>query len=340
MSWRQRVLCSSTGLVLALAGNLAQAGPYSSMYVFGDSLSDVGNDAAITGGAVPLDTIFTNGSVSGRFTNGANYVDDLAGYLGLSVAPSFLGGTGYAYGGARIDSIGVPGGLSFNNQVKAYFASHPGGADPNALYVVWIGANNMSDAIAATLGGDAAAIGTQTSATVGAIGAAIGSLAASGARHFLVPNLPDLSLTPAIRFAHSAALSGLARGVSSGFNTALAGVLNDPAFGALDIDLVDVFSAQNFITQNPALYGFTNVSDACYTGEPDGSPRLGWGTPGLCADPTGYMYFDYQHPTAQLHTEVARLAFATLEVPEPTALSLLFAGLGMLAFARRRARRD
>ena len=65
---------------------------------FGDSLSDVGNFYAATGGASPPAAY---GYDSGRFTNGMNWVEYLAKDLGVAApTASVNGGTDYAYGGA------------------------------------------------------------------------------------------------------------------------------------------------------------------------------------------------------------------------------------------------
>lgn len=340
-----RLFRGLAALCLATTGLTAHA-TYSSMYVFGDSLSDVGNDLLISSPyiptGVPNTSIFTDGTNTGRFTNGLNYVDSLAGYLGLSALPSQAGGTVYAYGGARVNSITPAlaplGGLGFNQQVSSYVSSLSGPVDPNALFVLWIGANDMGDAIAARLAGDANAVNDAIATTLGGIGNAIGTLAGAGARHFLVPNLPDLSLTPMVRAYGDTQVSALAQGASSAFNNSLLALLAGNAFTALDVDTLDVFSAQTAITNNPAAYGFSNVSSACYTGDPDGSPRPGWGSPTVCSDPTGYMYFDYQHPSSQLHQQIAQLAFQTyLNVPEPDGYALLLVGLGLGALVRRRS---
>lgn len=45
-----KTILTAAALALPL---FAQAGPYSSMFVFGDSLSDTGNLSNITGGAFP-----------------------------------------------------------------------------------------------------------------------------------------------------------------------------------------------------------------------------------------------------------------------------------------------
>ena len=72
----------------------AHAGPYSAIYAFGDSLSDVGNVFLGTGGAEPAPPYF-----AGRFSNGPIWLDYLAAQLGTGpMIPSLQGGTDYAFG--------------------------------------------------------------------------------------------------------------------------------------------------------------------------------------------------------------------------------------------------
>ena len=321
----------------------AHAYPYSALYAFGDSLSDVGNDLIISGNKVPAPSIYTDGTNIGRFTNGLNYLDRLSSHLGLGpLAPSLAGGTDYAYGGARTTYAGqgLPAQASFVNQIAAFDATHPtpGTADPNALYVLWIGANDMADAISAAAFAAsqsnnpfpilaAAIINALTS-----IAGAITNLAGLGATHFLVPNLPDLSLTPLIGGFGSAGLSFLANSASVAFNTNLANTLD--LFPSLDIRDLDVFGFLNAIVADPAGNGFANVKDSCYKGDVDGSD-LGSGT-SICATPDQYVFWDFEHPSAATHAILAQRAFVAA-VPEPSAIwVLVFAMGGLASFARRR----
>jgi phospholipase/lecithinase/hemolysin len=328
--------------VLALAGLAcaapAHAGPYSSLVVFGDSLSDIGNDYAITGGGAPTAAYYTDGAGTvGRFSNGKNYVDHLASSLGLTLLPSQRGGTDYAYGGARTTyvsgGLSAYGALGFNQQVGAYLGSHAS-ADPHGLYLLWIGSNDLTDAIGRAATGDSAAIGTAMSTTLQGIGNAISGLAAHGAQHFLIPNVPDLSLTPGVREFDNPALSVLAQTVSQTFNERLGDLLAQPALGALDIRTLDVYAAQTAITLDPAHYGFSDVTSACFSGDVDGSPR-GSSAVSVCANPGSHMYWDYEHPTAALHAVLGELALASA-VPEPATWAIFGIGLALLGAAGRR----
>ena len=80
-------------------------GGFSTIYSFGDSLSDAGNVSLGTLGTLPVGNGIYSG---GRFTNGNVWVQDLAQNLGLAAPkPSLAGGTDYAYGGAETGPTAV-----------------------------------------------------------------------------------------------------------------------------------------------------------------------------------------------------------------------------------------
>lgn len=126
----------------------ASATTFSKVVVFGDSLSDAGNISLATAPSVqpPLEFTTNPGHVA---------VQDLAGSLGYTLGPSLAGGTDYAWGGAGIltNSPGTPAAVpTITSQVNAYLAA--GSTDPNALYSIWGGANDIF--YAATSAGAAA----------------------------------------------------------------------------------------------------------------------------------------------------------------------------------------
>ena len=243
--------------MLIPASTFAQ--PYSALYIFGDSLSDSGNVAALTSGTVPGPaTAYTQG----RFTNEFNYADGLAAQLGLSATPSLLGGTNFAFGGARTGSHPDFGaGASVLGQVST-FIGQPGSADASALYVVLGGTNSVRDAIATF--NPATAVSAANDITL-----AINALYNEGARHFLVGNSPNLARVPAINGLNNPALSGFATSLSVLFNTTLSTNLNGLmiADAGINIRQLDIFAILEDVIVNSAAYSFTNTTGQCYTGD-------------------------------------------------------------------------
>lgn len=321
-------------LAAVLAPGVGMAGPITSLYVVGDSLSDQGNGFILTGGTfppLPYDQRASNGPVA---------VEYLAGALGVPLAPSASGGTNYAVLGAATGAVGIPSapplttenvaaiqygqpaleGTGLLSQTGVILGLGPI-ADPSALFFVWGGANDLfidpSEATAV--------------AAVNNLAAVISMLYGSGARQFLVPNLPDLSRTPAGLSLSPVEQAGLLA-LSVGFNAGLAVALDALAvFPGIDIELFDTFGLFNAILADPDAFGFSNTSTPCITGNlQDG------GT--ICADPDSYLFWDSVHPTTAGHQLLGNsFAAAVAEpIPEPASLALLSLGIALAAAARRR----
>jgi len=328
-------------LLLSVYSLSALALPYSGVYFFGDSLTDVGN-VQNTYAAIPhppgAPTVIPGAPYdsSGRASNGPIYADVLAQGLGFSATPSTMGGNDFAFGGARTryQTFGLPF-MGILDQITA-FRGQPGGANANALYVVWGGSNNLQDLIVGktqdTLGNPIPGLG----ATVGDITAAILGLYAEGARTFLVPNAPDLSLTPRVRQFGAAAQAG-AHQLSVAYNALLSVALNqlEATFSGLDIIAFDTFGVLNDVVANPTAFGIANTTDRCYTG--DDLNFTGGGS--VCANPDSYLFWDGIHPTAAVHGILGREMLAAL--PEPGSLNLVVSAL-LIAVAsfRRQSRRN
>ena len=320
---------------LAIAGILAAPGSalagYTDFVVFGDSLSDTGNFFNLTG-------LPGSPYANGRFTNGQNFVDVLAANLSLSSLASSSGGLNYAVGGARTSSNSffdtdpaTGAALSLHGQVSSYLGSHASDAKSTTLYSVFIGANDvvqaMGQAAPYLLAGDFA---TANSVASGIISAAVASetaeiksLIGAGAQTILIPNLPDLGLTPR---ANALGLGGFAQQLSLSFNQGLHNSLQ--SFNGSGVSLVefDVYGLFNQVVTNPATFGFTEVAAPCLS------------TAGVCANPGKTFFWDDLHPTAAAHRILGdQMTAAVQAVPEPETWAMLLGGLGLLAFSRRRS---
>jgi phospholipase/lecithinase/hemolysin len=281
-SWNLRILTVLAMIILpALAARAAQT--YDAIYVFGDSYCDVGNIYIATKHAEPLSPPY----YQGRFSNGPIWVDHLAGTFKLPMVPELAGGTDYAFGGALLleDEVTPEGTIpSVFSQVDLYLAKHGGKADPNALYVLEGGGNDILDFPP----GSSASVGTDLGFDIGAALASIESeLRSAGAKHFLIPSLFDVGLLPAGR---ANAVFDEAATVAA--NQELAQLLAiEVAQGGVNIYSPDTYALGNAIATDPSHFGFTDVINPC----------LNTTTGKVCADPANTLFWDDEHPTTFGH---------------------------------------
>jgi len=329
-------VCSS------LLVSTAAAGPFSSVFVFGDSLSDTGNLAESLGGNFPNPPFF-NDSV----TNGPPAVALLAQRFGLAERPSlfangfqdtnnlfgpgFQFGTNYAFAGARAFN---PGQADLTDQVGAFLARPGGGgvAPSDALYVVWIGGNDIRTA---GHSGNAATANTLVTNAVNAIAADVQILINKGARTILLPNAGDVGAIPEFAEQSPAAQAQLATQSAILFNTLLQQAL--AAIQVLNptvtLDQFDFFDFSKNVAANAASLGITDTSDPCL--KSNFTPNAN------CIDPVThqiefdkFLFWDNIHPTAEVQAAWAEGLFEA--VPAPPALTLLVVGLAAFGLGRRR----
>ena len=183
-------------------------------------------------------------------------------------------------------------------------------ADPNALYVIWAGANDFA--------GDHQ---TNPSIPVSNIANAISALVQDGAKDILVPNLPNLGELPGLSLGDRTALAALSLGYDALLAQTLASLGTQLAPQGVKLIPMDVNSLFNNTLDNPSQYGFTNVSDSCLVNSPIGFSYNPAEPISVCDKPAQYLFWDFEHPTTATHQIIAAEALNAINasaVPEPS----------------------
>lgn len=278
---------------------VAHAGDYSSVTFFGDSLTDGGYFKPI------LDK-----EESGQFTTNPDntWATPFAEILGLISTAQTLGGDGsgnnYAIGGARagldVEREGLPV-ASAKTQLDSYLENNS--VDSKGLYSVWIGANDLL-AVVEDLPNKDSIISEAVEGQVGIIN----KLHNNGANYILVPNIPDVGLTPY--------LSALGQGLQD-FGTEMSDQYNDTLYSGIkqtgaNVIPLDTSGLLQKVAKNPSAYGFSNMNDkACGSVS---SLECGRDDIEEGAE-NSYFFADSIHPTGRAHKMIADYANAVVTAP-------------------------
>ena len=328
---------STTSVVQsAVLDAVGRAPSYSSLVVFGDSLSDVGSYrtpavAAIGGGQYTV-----NGPRS------ANWTELLARELGLArpcpaqtglessgplaflAAPTenHAGCLSYAEGGARVtEAVGVANkallGLGSAsgyvgqltdpvvNQIARHLVASGGSFNGGELVAVLAGANDLFMQLAtlqATIaaGGDADAAATAAATAMGQAGAELAGYIRQQVVAHGARHVVVVNLPDAGKtpsaYAETPATQALITFLATTFNTQLSSGLA----GAHGVLLVDAFGTSQDQAAHPRRYGLSNVTDpACDLNATLFPSSLVCSTPGtvIAGDISHYWFADTVHPT-------------------------------------------
>jgi len=314
----------SSAAPAAMAQSATNPGLFDRVVVFGDSLSDAGfYRPFLLGLGLPAPLVAS----MGRFTTnpGPVWSETVSRYYGTDAAPSNASGSIYAQGGARVTGVGYstpPGSAerSVTVQIGEYLAANGGHADPNSLFTLWAGANDIFYQLGALQAGAINASQLQANVLQAATDeiTQVGRLRAAGARYIMVFALPDIGATPA--FANTGATGAAVTQLSAGYNTTLFAGLQTAGLRVIPVDTFTLFKE---ISANPSAYGFTNItSPACglfppIVTRPQDITSL-FCNPSTLVAPnasTTYAFADYVHPTTGAHAIVANFVEQLIDAP-------------------------
>ena len=319
-------------LTLACASVQAAPSPYSTMVVFGDSLSDAGQFPDEDGPA----------GATLRFTNrvGPTFLEGSGEILGpnsstllgqrLNVSPNDLNastspvnaalglpdGNNWAVGGDRTDQIYDA--ITSESRVVTPDTSGPGTvlrtrtgylpansfrADPNALYYLTGGGNDFLQGRVLS-GGDA-----EDAADRLADGAQ--ALQQAGARYIMIWMLPDIGQTPALS---GTPLESITSRLSEEFNEQLVSRLERIDAEVIPLNIPLLISET---LGDPARYGFAADQDlvgTCFSGD-NCDENETYGISSATPDPNRLFFNDRVHPTAGGQRLLADYAYSLLSAP-------------------------
>ena len=287
---------------------------YSRIFVFGDSLSDPGNNFAVTGETShpPFDPlpVASYGVGGHHYLNGRTWIEYLAQEMKLTkwAKPAYrdpaFGNYAYAYARARPFSPVAP---SLGEQVQAWSqAGHcTGAAMGDTLFVLEIGGLDVVDGLlAAGQGQNPMPI---FEAALGSIAANIEYLAGCGALNFLIANVPNAGITPYVIAQGPEAVAN-ASFMSATFNDLLRTMVIDNLPDDLNVSVIDFYGIGSLVAAAPETFGFTDVTNPCLT--------FGVTEDAFCKDRDGHLFWDVLHINKKAHALIASIVIHQLPVPD------------------------
>ena len=174
----------------------------------------------------------------------------------------------------------------FQAEISTYLDAVDGQTSASDLFVIWIGANDF-----------AAEISPQC--TVANIQCGITALAKAGAKHFVVINVPDISLTPEVKALPASEVQAAKQFVIA-VNALLAIDIPLSTWKEwIRVDLLDINTIFVPVVLEPPLFGFSNSTE----------PAFNTDTGTVVSDPHQYVFWDGFHPTTKVHLIAADFIF-------------------------------
>ncbi len=240
-----------------------------------------------------------------RISNGPVAVETLAARLGLDADASlhFFGieaGGNYAVAGAN--AVGFEP-ENLQTQLNAFLANNLFTARADALYVVFIGGNDLRGARGETDPLEARAI---VRATAASVRATVQALAQAGARKFLLVNAPDISVIPETTIiADLPGDAGIFERAHRGSRQycreirRVAESFDDD--DEIEVVVFDLFKFFARLLRKADKFGFSNTTEPCFL------TLIRAPSPDCNFDE--FIFFDEIHPSARVHAIVGEAMY-------------------------------
>lgn len=312
-----------------LSFNVFSATTYSGLVIFGDSLSDIGNHpiSLITplipvtnpyqgslkkyGGGTGLlwvqivqRALFLNGQLPGPIIHASkdntsfSHSQDYAWASAVS-GDVFTNDEGFINPACTHSSakpLCIPGVLA---QVKAYLKAHQGKANPNTLYYIWGGANDIINNTRDLLIKQWSRIVPHPEKS---IVTAANLLVSAGAKHLYILDIPDISLVPGLK--HHRWLGYIVQYKTLWFNLDLYQQLQaSPELKKIDWHWIRISQDfyKSYYRKGSYANLFSNVTDEC---------RLN--SKAIKENCEGYLFWNNKHPALPAERVMAALVLLDL----------------------------
>ncbi|KAK4750749.1 hypothetical protein SAY87_004231 [Trapa incisa] len=309
-------------------------------FIFGDSLSDVGNNQYLSKGLAKANLPwygidFGNGMPNGRFCNGRTVADIIGDNMGLPRPPPFMdpslnedmimeNGVNFASGGGGIlneTALYFIQRFSFYRQIKLFMGTQElirekigaEAADKffkGSLYVVALGSNDFINNFLMPVEKDSWTYTDQGFVTylVQTLQDQLTLLHSLGARRMLVFGLGPMGCIPLQRVLSTTGECRVrTNNLALSFNQATSKMIGDlsTTLPNATIQYGDAYDVVNDLINNPSKYGFSNSDSPCCS--------LGRIRPALtcipasrlCKDRSQYVFWDEYHPSDSANELIA-----------------------------------
>jgi len=271
---------------------------FNKIFIFGDSLSDNGylnkrideiSENQYVNPLAPNSPIYYHS----RFTNGKVWPEILAEKLNIPINSSF----NYAYGGATVIQPSLVPNLS--SQIQTYLYTHLT-ADPNGLYIVWIGINDLFQ-----FNSYENSENLFVENIFNKIEIEIKNLINHGAKTILLPQQFDLSVSPYSllqdKINGDTKYSNELKRLIIIYNNNIKSMTNKLSNEFIDVKFITIDFFDYLKNQELAKkYGFMYMQDSCIDVNVNNCGQ--------------FIFFDGLHPTTKVHEIIAEKVFEELSV--------------------------